>query len=277
VVVLVPGSPPLDQDATSGPNKIFKDIAWGLASRGISVLRYTKRTHQYGMGLGGGFSVFNVREELTDDASAAVALMAGRKEIDPHRVYLVGHSMGGVVAPQIAERDPRVAGIVAMGAPAQSLAKAFLGRLVIGAGQGGAMGEQFGHAIPVFKEVLRGTLKPGATVDLIGVRMTAQYWLGLRDYEPGLVTAKLKIPVLVMLAGRDAEVPPTGGDFEGWKSLLADHENASVKFYPDLFHLFLPSTATGKGLGTETDWMRPGHVSPEVVNDLAVWVTSDRK
>ena len=67
-VVLVPGSPPLDQDATVGPNKIFKDLAWGLGSRGIAVLRYTKRTHQFGAGLGGGpLSSFSVREELNDD------------------------------------------------------------------------------------------------------------------------------------------------------------------------------------------------------------------
>ena len=276
-VVLIPGSPPQDQDATNGPNKIFKDIAWGLASRGIAVLRYTKRTHQFGMGLGGGFSMFNVREELTDDASAAVALAAARREIDPRRIYLVGHSMGGAVASQIAQRDRRVAGIAAMGTPAQSLTKAFLERLESGVNQGGALGEQFSKAISVLKEVKSGTLKPGAIVDLLGVRMTAQYWLNLRDYEPGLEAAKLKIPVLVMLGGRDAEVPPGGGDLEGWKRLLIGHHNASVKFYPNLFHLFLPSTATGKDLGTEADWMRPGHVSPEVVNDLVVWVNSGVK
>ena len=46
-VVLVHGSGPNDRDETIGPNKPFKDLAWGLASQGIAVLRYDKRTKVY--------------------------------------------------------------------------------------------------------------------------------------------------------------------------------------------------------------------------------------
>ena len=74
-VGLVPGSPPMDQDSTMGPNKIFKDLAWGLGSHGIAVLRYTKRTHQYGAGLAAARSSFTVREELNQDARAAIGLL----------------------------------------------------------------------------------------------------------------------------------------------------------------------------------------------------------
>src|SRR5437762_6888598 len=83
-VVLVHGSGPEDQDETIGPNKPFKDLAWGLASRGIAVLRYTKRTAQYGakMRLD---STFTVEEETLADARAALALAAAQPEVDRGR------------------------------------------------------------------------------------------------------------------------------------------------------------------------------------------------
>jgi uncharacterized protein len=46
-VILVHGSGPLDRDETIGPNKPFRDLAHGLASRGIAVLRYEKRTKEH--------------------------------------------------------------------------------------------------------------------------------------------------------------------------------------------------------------------------------------
>src|SRR5258708_674329 len=48
VVVLVHGSGPNDRDETIGGNRPFRDLAWGLASRGIAVVRYDKRTRVYG-------------------------------------------------------------------------------------------------------------------------------------------------------------------------------------------------------------------------------------
>jgi uncharacterized protein len=272
VVVLVPGSPPLDQDATLGPNKIFKDLAWGLASRGIAVLRYTKRTHEFGAGLGGGaLSSFTLSEELSDDARAAISVIASRSDIDHRQMYLLGHSMGGIAVPPIATVDPQIAGIVVMGTPAGDLLTVLLKRSEDGASQGGEQGKEASRMIPVLKKLQDGGYAPGEVVDLFGERSPVEYWAGVRNSEPGLVTAKLKVPVLVLVAGHDAEALPDA--FESWKVALAGHKNATLNFYPDLFHLFLPSTATQKG-DTPEDWSRPGHVTPEVVNDIASWVLS---
>jgi uncharacterized protein len=275
VVVLIPGSPPLDQDATIGPNKIFKDLAWGLASRGIAVLRYTKRTHAFGAGLGGGpLSSFTLSEELSDDARAAVSVIASRSDIDHRQIYLLGHSMGGVAVPPIAADDPRIAGIVVMGTPAGDLLTVLLKRSEDGAAQGGEQGKQVSRMIPVLKKLRDGGYAPGEIVDLFGQISPAQYWTGVRKSEAGLVVAKLKVPVLVLVAGRDAEALPDA--IESWKEALAGHKNATLKFYPDLFHLFLRSTGTQKA-DTPEDWSRPGHVTPEVVNDIASWVLSKRE
>ena len=271
-VVLVPGSPPLDQDGTAGPNKIFKDLAWGLGSRGIAVLRYTKRTHQFGTGLGGGqLSSFTPQEELEDDARAAVALLANRNDIDHRRIYLIGHSMGGEVAPRIATNDPRIAGIVVMGAASGNMLAVLLKRIEDVASLGGPTSEEASKTAAVIRRLQNAEIVPGKIVELFGERSPVGYWMELRNYGAGSAIVGLKIPIMVMVAGHDAEVPPN--DFEGWKSALAGHVNATLKFYPGQFHLFMPSTATRKG-DTAEDWERPAHVTSEVVGDITSWVFS---
>ncbi|HEY7214553.1 MAG TPA: alpha/beta fold hydrolase, partial [Thermoanaerobaculia bacterium] len=115
-VVLVHGSGPNDRDETVGGAKPFRDLAWGLASRGIAVLRYEKRTRQYAAKLA---AIANptVQQETIDDALAAAALLRGTEGIDPARIYVLGHSLGGMLVPRIGRQDPKIAGFVVMAAP----------------------------------------------------------------------------------------------------------------------------------------------------------------
>lgn len=213
-VLLVPGSPPVDQDATAGANKLFKDLAWGLASRGIAVLRYTKRTHQFGIGLGGGnVSSFTVRNQLIDDARAAVALLLARSELDHQQTYLLGHSLGGIAVPQMAADDPPIAGIIVMGAPVGNLLNALVRRFEDAASEGGQMAEASSKVIPIFEQIQNGELPAAKTVDVFGERSVVGYWLDLPRYAPGATAAKLRGRVMVLVGGHHAEVPP--GDFEG--------------------------------------------------------------
>lgn len=110
-VVLVHGSGPNDRDETLGPNKPFRDLAWGLADRGIAVLRYEKRTRQYAGKMAGNPNL-TVREETTDDAILAAALLRAHDRIDPKRVFVLGHSLGGTLAPRIAAEDRSLAGLI---------------------------------------------------------------------------------------------------------------------------------------------------------------------
>src|SRR5581483_16663 len=112
-VVLVHGSGPNDRDETIGPNKPFRDLAWGLAERGIAVLRYDKRTRVY-PGKMAGNPTMTVREETTADAALAVALLRHHDRIDPKNVFVLGHSLGGTLAPRIAADDPLLAGVIIM-------------------------------------------------------------------------------------------------------------------------------------------------------------------
>src|SRR4030095_10169400 len=100
-VVRVHGSGPNDRDETVGANKIFKDLAEGLASAGIAVLRYEKRTYTYGDQL---TNTITIDDEVVLDAIAATRTLAARAEIDRARVFVIGHSLGAMLAPEIAQR-----------------------------------------------------------------------------------------------------------------------------------------------------------------------------
>src|ERR1035438_4645996 len=112
-VVLVHGSGPNDRDETVGGAKGFQDLGEGLASRGIVVLRYEKRTLQYRARIAS-IANFTVQEEVVDDAVKAAALLRSLAEVNGSRVFVIGHSLGAYVAPRIAELDGKLAGIVLM-------------------------------------------------------------------------------------------------------------------------------------------------------------------
>ena len=109
-VVLVHGSGPQDRNETTGPNQPFRDLAEGLASQGIAVLRYEKRTkhHRLKMVLLSGS--LTVREESVEDAVSAVRFLQAHERIDGNRVFVLGHSLGGYLLPQIGAEEQGIAG-----------------------------------------------------------------------------------------------------------------------------------------------------------------------
>src|SRR5262249_23144105 len=111
-VVLVHGSGPNDRDETILGNKPFRDLAGGLASQGIAVLRYEKRTRAHAAKLA--VKTPTLDEEVTDDAVAAGKLLRRTKDVDPKRVFVLGHSLGATMAPRIGERDPDIAGLIVL-------------------------------------------------------------------------------------------------------------------------------------------------------------------
>ena len=120
-VVLVHGSGPLDRDETVFANKPFRDLAWGLASQGIAVLRYEKRTKQHAATLGAIGGPLTVKEETIDDVLAAIALLRQTAGIETTRIFVLGHSLGGMLIPRIGSRDPHIAGFIVFAGPTRPL------------------------------------------------------------------------------------------------------------------------------------------------------------
>ena len=111
VVILIQGSGSSDMNESLGtaPNRPFEDIAHGLAEQGVATLRYNKRTYQYPSGGGD-----TIQYEMLDDAAAAVKLLGSDGRVDANRIYLLGHSLGGMMAPKIAADNPQIKGFVSM-------------------------------------------------------------------------------------------------------------------------------------------------------------------
>ncbi len=278
-LVLVHGSGPNDQDETIGPNKPFKDLAWGLASRGVVVLRYTKRTLKYGKESGTDPARLTVMDETVDDARAAASLLAALPEVDPKRVYVLGHSLGGTLAPRIAEGDGQVAGIIIMAGSTRPFGEVLVEQVKYLASLHGQPTEAAQKQIQAAEEAARQidnpALQPDATVNVLGSPVPGAYFLDLRNYAAAETAARLKIPILALQGERDYQV--RRADFEGWKKALVGKPRATFILYPGLTHLFMPAATPGTGPGTPADYDHPGHVSEGVITDIAKWIDLNQR
>ncbi len=267
-VVLVHGSGPNDRDETLGPNKPFADLAAGLASRGIAVLRYDKRTKIHGAKMAA-LTSMTVKEETVDDAVIAAALLRATPKIDPARVYVLGHSLGAMLVPRIAAADPTLAGAIVMAGPARPLDRAILEQTQYLANADGTVTPEEQAAIDQAAKLTAdvAALKPeDAAAGKRVFNAPASYWLDLRGYDAPAAAKALKTPLLVLQGERDYQV--TMDEFARWKVALAGRTDVTFHSYPALNHLFL--AGTGKSLPAEYD--KPSHVDEQVVADIAAWI-----
>jgi dienelactone hydrolase len=264
-VVLVHGSGPNDRDETIGPNKPFRDLAWGLASRGIAVLRYDKRTLVHRDKLTHLTNV-TVKEETVDDALAAVELLRHTGGIDPHRIFVLGHSLGGMLIPRIGSRDAGLAGLIVLAGSARPLEDAIVEQVTYLASLDDTVSEDEKKNIEDLRRQAAQikALKPGSTEPVLDV--PASYWLDLRGYDPPEAARKLRQPMLILQGERDYQV--TMDEFRRWQKALGDRKDVVFKSYPALNHLFI----AGEGRPDPTEYQKAGHVDPAVIEDIATWI-----
>jgi dienelactone hydrolase len=274
-VVLVHGSGPNDRNETILGNEPFRDLAEGLASRGVAVLRYDKRTKVYGVQMAQ-MKDLTVREETVEDAARAVDLLRDQPGIDPKRVYVLGHSLGGYLLPMILSQSPKAAGGIALAGSTRPLEDLVLEQMeylipIQTAGSEEAKKEgqkkldETRQTVAAIKALQPGKEPSGVdSPSLIG--MSAHYLLALRGYNPPAVAAGLHRPLLILQGERDYQV--TMQDFGNWKAALGDRKNVTLKSYPALNHLFME----GAGKSTPHEYASAGHVSASVIDDVARWV-----
>lgn len=237
IVVMVHGSGALDKDETVYANKPFRDLSEGLARRGISSLRYDKRTFVYHK------RVSSVDEETIDDAVSAIKKSHGVS----NRVFLIGHSLGAMLAPVIALRAKgMVAGIIMMAAPARDMEE--------------VVREQIDYLLP------SGASDNYKEERLKALRLqTPHYFI---HYNQTDAARQLNIPILILQGERDYQV--TMKDFSLWQSSLGDCKNARLVSYPDLNHLFF----NGSGASSPMEYQNAGKVAECVIDDIADFILS---
>ncbi len=269
-IVLVHGSGPNDRDETVGPNKPFKDLAGGLASQGVAVLRYEKRTREYQLRLSTMANSVTTREEVTDDAVAAVNLLRKTPGISKDRVYILGHSLGGMLVPRLATLDPQVHGFVILAGPTRPFEDLILEQTMYIASLDGSVSADEQAKIDMLKaavaRVKDPSLSPATPMSELPLGIQAKYWLDLRGYSPAQVAKGIEKPMLIVWGERDYQV--SEADFQGWKDALSGKKNVKLKTYPRLNHMFIE----GQGKGTPAEYQQAGHVAPYVVDDIAAFV-----
>jgi dienelactone hydrolase len=267
-VVLVHGSGPSDRDETVGANKPFADLALGLASRGVAVLRYEKRTRALASRLAGS-ATLTVKEETVDDAVAAASFLRTQPKIDPARVFVLGHSLGGMLVPRIAAADPKLAGVIVMAGAARPLEQAIVEQTKYLANADGTVTPQEQAQIDEVTQVAASiaALTPAdAAAGKVVFNAPAAYWLDLRGYDAPSAAKVIPARMLILQGERDYQV--TMEEFARWKTALAAKPNVTTHSYPALNHLFLPGS--GKSLAAE--YNQPSHVAEVVVLDIADWI-----
>jgi pimeloyl-ACP methyl ester carboxylesterase/guanyl-specific ribonuclease Sa len=259
-VVLVHGSGPNDRDVTIGPNKIFRDLAHGLSTRGYAVLRYDKRTYACDVSATDDVTIDDV---TVDDAVTAVERLREQERVSS--VHVAGHSQGGLAAPRIARRAD-ADGMALLAAPAGDLWELLpmQNRHIFGL-DGEISDAEQRRIDEISAEVERITNGDfSEDEDILG--FDGRFWASLRAYDQTAVAAELDIPAIVQQGERDFQVPPS--DVEDWEAAIG--ERGTYHSYPSLDHLLF----AGSGPSSLAKYYEPNNVDVDVVADLDAWLAA---
>ncbi|KQC14573.1 MAG: hypothetical protein APR63_13930 [Desulfuromonas sp. SDB] len=274
VVILVHGSGPQDRDETIGPNKLFRDLAWGLSSRGIAVLRYDKRTFVHGQKMVESDVFIDFDMETVDDVAQAVKFLKQYEQADFSKIYVLGHSMGGYLIPYMLDKYPDlIDGAVIMAGNTRPLEDLILEQTEYILTADGELSEFDSTQIDLVTRQVNWAKSDQLTADTppdsLPMYLPAEYWLMAREYHPAELMKKAAVPVLILQGERDYQV--TMEDFQNWKDALEQNDNVSFISYPDLNHLFI----SGEGESTPEEYMTEGHMSGVVLEDIVKWIDNN--
>jgi len=265
LVVLVQGSGPHDGDETVGANKPFRDIAHALAASGIATLRYDKRTYAFPAQID--LKNVTLDDEVSDDAVAALNYAATLPEAEASRLFLLGHSLGGTMAPYIAERYGKLRGLILLAAGARPIDQILLEQLRMEMKEDGEAEAEIEAAVAQRKKLF-AELRSGQWQEPFG-GVPAVYWRDWLSRDPAAELKKLKLPVLLLQGGRDTQV--STADYELLKTALAARPAPhQERLFPELNHLFI-AAKTGK----VAEYTIPGQVDARVTVTIAAFVKKD--
>ncbi|HRH67129.1 MAG TPA: alpha/beta hydrolase [Bacteroidia bacterium] len=268
VLILIHGSGPNDKDESVGATKIFKDIAIGLAGQGIAVLRYDKRSRVAGKKMADMMKTMTTKEETTEDVLAAIATVKKEIRVDTNQIFLLGHSLGGMMLPRINSNLKGMKGLIYLAANSRPLEELFYKQAehILSVDGLSSVNQHTLDSIHTEMEKVK-KLKPENAKDTgMILRLPYSYWVDLNGYNPVKAAAGDKTPMLFLQGGRDYQV--TGEDLTGWENGLKSKKNARFKTYPKLNHFFIE----GEGVSTPAEYAQKGNVASSVIDDIASWI-----
>jgi uncharacterized protein len=275
-VLLIPGSGPVDRDCTLGGTKCMKDLALGLATAGFVTLRMDKPMPvvAFKQVL---IKTATVQDEYITPLCAALKYLSAREDVDEDRIFLLGHSLGGFVAPRLCKEAMgmrvKVKGIVYCAAASRPIYRAMAEQLEY-------LDEHFPREsrevaekeVKSWKEVRRviesGGPKTGEKdpTQELAVPLPLSYVKDLWENDPVEEAQALDVPMLFAQGQRDWQVGIE--DFERWQDGLKGQkadEKAEWKLYHNVGHTISP--VDEKKFGT-FQYSEPANVEKELIMDI---------
>lgn len=282
-IVIVDGSGPNDMNMTLGQNKMMKHLSDQLAEKGVAVLRFNKRTYQYGKELAkiGMQNKTLIKDEFIDDAAEGLKTLAKEQGIPTDKLFILGHSQSGSYLPVINETAGNLAKgyIILSGTPTNiaELSKKQLEK-VIEEGSENADEEQ----VKMMKQNIKTNdelLKKIETMSEEELNKPENYPFGipgvyvkdLMKYDPIKLYNDSKLPIFIRIAEFDKQVPIS--ELELWKNGLDKNENDSIEEVKGANHMMQPSDGKTKLANLITDeYQKDAPIVSSVIDDIAAWI-----
>jgi len=283
-VVLITGSGAQDRDESLLGHKPFLVLSDYLTRHRIAVLRADDR----GTAKSTGVFATATTADFATDTEAGVAYLKTRPEIDPHKIGLIGHSEGGVIAPMIAARNKDVAFIVMMagtGVPGDQVLVAQGEAIAIASGKSPA--EAAKNAVKEkemltlvetekdqavlekeLKEKIAGDV-PEAQIGIQIKQVTSPWFRYFLTYDPATALRRVTCPVLAINGSLDKQVLPNQ-NLPPIRKALAESGNKHVEIdeLPGLNHLF--QTAKTGSLAEYSQIEET--ISPVALEKMSTWI-----
>lgn len=268
-VVLVGGSGPTDRDGLAYGIPLLGQIAGALADAGFLVVRYDKR----GIGQSGGRAEAAALADYADDVRAAVKLLSSRKDVDPKRIAVIGHSEGGFVALLAAAKDTHIAAVGLIATPGITGSDIVLAQQQRLLNRSKMSVEEKQAKVDEQKRIHEAVIT-GKGLELLppGVRRAVDNaeFQSLLTSDPAKIMPRVRQPLLIVQGERDTEVEPHNAD--RLETLARTRKNAppvDVVKVPGINHLLVPATT---GELDEYFTLTDKHVSQSVTQALVTWL-----
>ena len=276
-VVLVHGSGSSNMDEKVGKITPFKDLAEGLAKQGIACVRYNKRSFSYGLKMVmDKKNIITVKEETIGDAIMAANLLKNDSRIDTSKVFILSHSMGGMLAPRIDAEGGNFRGLILMAGSPLPMEKIMLIQLEEQMAETKGLTKKIiSKQLDKFTALFEGLYEltdEAAKATKIGNGVTLYYFKEMGQPTVEDYLNKTDKPMLIMQGEKDFQVR-ADRDYAAYQKILVGRSNVTFKLYPGLSHAFVPATYEDISMAKK-EYSIEKHIGDDVISDIANWIKS---